>query len=1042
MLFFHNSIVQRFILLAVLQAAIVVVGVAWFGFQATGKQMHSQLDLQMQAVANDLSFFMHDELSDMLDNLTNLAGNPIVANALVDDVGRERYISQFFSNISSVSGLEVHAALTDYRGHPIAGEFHTIDERLKRELVVSIEQNQTALWLSKSDDEALLLILMAPVIYANTGMPEGALLYVVKLQPLFELLMEHSLYTSGGDFLRAASLHYVDETVELQGVMSRGDAEGSSLLKRQQVSLPEQLQQSSLQFEVTTVGNPEVFASHQRILAEHYLTIGSLALLMAILFAYPMALLLLKRLTRLQRSASEMIASDDIGGRLPQEGHDEVARLALAFNAVLYRLEQAYKALESAKDETIAEQEAKYQAVMDQASEAMLLWNRRGQLVEANRAASTLLDISHQQLMRKQVDDLLVGGMERLEGDYNGKVWESELHAPGGRSVAVEIASAWVMVEGQPHNLWLIRDIQDRLAAREVREQYKKYLEELAFYDPLTHLPNRRMLTDRLQQLMAVAQRKKEKLAVCYLDLDSFKPVNDSLGHKAGDEVLLEVAKRLKEITRVEDTVARLGGDEFVLLLGGFKGNEECIETLERIMEALSLPHLMQGWEFLVSASIGVTLYPDDHEDADTLIRHADQAMYMAKQRGRRRFHFFDREKDNEAQDRQALLQELTEAIEQDQLCLHYQPKVDMANGRVLGAEALVRWQHPSRGLLPPGAFLPIAVGHMISQQLDWWVLDKALAQLTQWYCQGLTLELSINVSASTMQAEGFLPRLQALLDSHPELPRTAVQLEILESEIIDDLEKVAEIVAQCNGIGIRVSLDDFGTGYSSLLYFRRLPVHELKIDQTFVRDVLHDSDDLSIVQSVIRLADAFDRAVVAEGVETLAHGTLLRSLGCNVAQGYGIARPMPAEALPDWVRGYRAPEIWVAQVSPHLWSKLDTSLLLVEAEHWMWIDQLAAVLEGSNATPPELEKRACRFGQWYYGEGLRRFGKLPEFIDLEGLHDEVHRVAEALLAQREEDPLAAQLQISVLYESRDALLAMLHKLQLGILRGEFSIAV
>jgi EAL domain-containing protein (putative c-di-GMP-specific phosphodiesterase class I) len=308
-----------------------------------------------------------------------------------------------------------------------------------------------------------------------------------------------------------------------------------------------------------------------------------------------------------------------------------------------------------------------------------------------------------------------------------------------------------------------------------------------------------------------------------------------------------------------------------------------------------------------VSASIGVSFYPQDHVDADLLMRHADQAMYVAKQAGKNRYHFFDTAQDNAIKTQGQSIDDISSALHKREFVLHYQPKVNMRTGEVIGVEALIRWQHPVRGLIPPLEFLLAIEGHAVSLELGEWVIDEALRQINQWRNIGVDLPISVNISAYQLQQEHFTTRLAGLLAAHPELPPHCLELEILETSALHDISQVSATMNACQELGVRFALDDFGTGYSSLTYLKRLPTYLIKIDQSFVRNMLEDKDDLAIVEGVVGLAKAFRRKVIAEGVETIAHGVALLQLGCELAQGYGIARPMPAGEITEWIFRWEA---------------------------------------------------------------------------------------------------------------------------------------
>jgi diguanylate cyclase (GGDEF)-like protein len=444
-----------------------------------------------------------------------------------------------------------------------------------------------------------------------------------------------------------------------------------------------------------------------------------------------------------------------------------------------------------------------------------------------------------------------------------------------------------------------------------LQKQHEGRLEQLAHYDPLTELPNRTLLSDRLHMSIAQAQRNNRQLAVCLLDLDGFKQVNDSLGHAAGDQLLIDFAQRMRGELRQTDTLARLGGDEFVILINELNNYEECHEAICRIIDSAGLPYPLGNEVAHISTSIGITIYPDDGADPDLLLRHADQAMYIAKQRGGNRYFMFDPLKDVAARAERSALERLEQALLDGEFELYYQPKVDMLQGRVIGAEALLRWRHPERGLVMPAEFLPLTEGTDFSITLGEWVIRQALAQIDAWHRQGRHLVISVNIAARHLQQADFAQNLAALLSAYPDLPSGLLELEILETAALHDTSHVAAVISACRRMGVSFALDDFGTGYSSLLYLKHLPANTLKIDQSFVRNMLEDDEHLAIVKGVIGLAQAFNRTVIAEGVESVLHGDALLQAGCTLAQGYGIARPMPAELLSTWMDGWRAPTSW-----------------------------------------------------------------------------------------------------------------------------------
>ncbi|QBF27602.1 EAL domain-containing protein [Pseudomonas tructae] len=433
-------------------------------------------------------------------------------------------------------------------------------------------------------------------------------------------------------------------------------------------------------------------------------------------------------------------------------------------------------------------------------------------------------------------------------------------------------------------------------------------------HDVLTGLPNRAYLSDLLNQALEFSRNEDIPLAVCMLDLDGFKAVNDGYGHACGDLLLVEVATRLKGILRGGDAVARLSGDEFVLILRHVQAPAHLQAALDRVLSALAAPYRIRDQQIRVSASIGVTLFPQDNEDTDTLVRHADQALYVAKQRGRNRFHLFDVSLDQEVKATHQTVARLRQALHNGELCLHYQPKVNMRSGAVIGFEALLRWQHPHKGLVLPADFLPQIEQTDLIVEIGEWVIDQAMTCIRRWQAQGHEWPVSVNIAARHVQRDDFVERLQRLLNRHPQVAPALLDLEIVESVAIENIQRVSQCLDACQRLGVQFSLDDFGTGYSSLSYLKRLPTRTIKIDKSFVRDILHDQDDLALTRAVIGLARAFGRQVIAEGLETVEHGQLLMGLGCEIAQGYCIARPMPVGQVIDWVAGYQQPSQWKTQ--------------------------------------------------------------------------------------------------------------------------------
>jgi diguanylate cyclase (GGDEF)-like protein/PAS domain S-box-containing protein len=653
----------------------------------------------------------------------------------------------------------------------------------------------------------------------------------------------------------------------------------------------------------------------------------------------------------------------------------------------------------------LRESEARYRALFDHISNGVAIFEARGGdgepvCKDLNRAAAWLY--AHR--LDAQLDGSATG--PALAEVHTGAEWRqlvSVLRRVGQTGEAEHVPARVYRKDGTPrwHESFVYRLPTGELVAvfNEVTalKQHEHQLEQLAYADALTGLPNRVLLSDRLQQAMAQAHRRGQYLAVVYLDLDGFKAVNDGFGHAVGDQLLITLAKRLRQVLRDGDTLARLGGDEMVAALVDLEDSTTCIPILNRMLAAAAKPIPISGVDHRVTVSLGVTFYPQTEEvDADQLLRQADHAMYQAKLSGKNCWRRFDAEQDRSIRGHHERLGRIRQALENNELRLHYQPKVNMRLGKVHGAEALIRWEHPERGILPPSDFLPVLENDPLDVEIGEWVIETALTQIEAWRRAGLHLPVSVNIGARQLQQPDLVDRLGARLAAHPDVPASSLSLEVLETNALEDLARVSRSIAACRALGVSVSLDDFGTGYSSLTYMKRLPVDELKIDLSFVRDILDDPEDLAIVDSILGLSSAFRRATVAEGVETAEHGELLLRLGCELAQGYGIARPMPAQAVPDWLASWRPDPRWVECKAA---APAYRPLLYAGAEHRAWISAIGRHLQEGHPAPPPLDVRQCRFGEWLTGGGLADHPEQRSVRAVETLHRQLHVLAAELQA-------------------------------------------
>ncbi|WP_292045111.1 putative bifunctional diguanylate cyclase/phosphodiesterase [Massilia sp. UBA6681] len=606
--------------------------------------------------------------------------------------------------------------------------------------------------------------------------------------------------------------------------------------------------------------------------------------------------------------------------------------------------------------------------VFSSAGEGIIITSADGLIVDVNAAFEEITGYARAEVLGRNPRLLSSGRQDKAfyrdmwlsierTGSWSGEVWNRR---KCGEFYVERLTIAGIRDEdgALSHHVGVFADITRQ-------KQQAQHLEHIAHYDPLTGLANRSLLADRLQQAIGRARRHGAGVAVACLDLDDFRLVNEVHGHEAGDELLVALGRKMQDAVRESDTICRLGGDEFVVVFDGVESLLTCQPLMTRLLQAIAEPVALGEARVCVSASAGLAFYPQGEDiDADQLIRQADQAMYDAKMAGKHRFCLFDSQGYHVMVARAEEIEALEVALARGEFALHYQPIVHLRTGELNSVEALVRWNHPTRGCLPPGEFLPALEGHPLMLALENWILAEALRQHQRWLDAGLDVAVSVNMSSAQLHRKDFADDLRTLLAAHPRVDPRRIKLEVLESSALEDLDHVSDLIAYCARIGVGFALDDFGTGYSSLRYLKQLPARRIKIDQGFVRDMLHDPDDLAILEGIIGMAAAFKREVVAEGVESDAHAAMLLQLGCLLAQGYGIARPMPPDALPAWLGGWRLPAA-VAASAPL--ERDDTLLLkaLVEQRAWQ-----AAYRDGDHGHPCRTPSPAIQaFDEWL---GLR----------------------------------------------------------------------
>ena len=574
--------------------------------------------------------------------------------------------------------------------------------------------------------------------------------------------------------------------------------------------------------------------------------------------------------------------------------------------------------------ETIAARETRISSIMDNLIEGLITVDENGLIQTFNLAAERMFNHPCEKIIQRHINTLFVQPL--FQTVQKNKLYQLDrpvLQTLGlranGEQFYMEVAISELCELKSCLYIVVCRDITDRkLAENEIKalkddlEQrvvlrtqelatVNRKLQYQALHDTLTELPNRALLHDRLQQSTRGAKRSHNSLALMILDLDRFKEINDTLGHHCGDLLLQEVAKRMRAALRDSDTVARLGGDEFAVLLPAIQSELQAIAAAEKIAEAIASPFMIEDQQVHVGSSIGIAMFPRDGEDHNKLMRRADVAMYVAK-RTQADYAFYDSSQDSHSVSRLAMVGELRHAIAEGELEVYYQPKASLQTRRVSGAEALVRWNHPAKGLIMPNEFIAVAEHTGLIKPLTIYVLDKSLQQIKHWLDQGETLKVAVNLSARSLQDNDIVAQIASRLN-YWDVPSQYLRLEITESTIMEDPIRAMDILKELNSMGIQLSIDDFGTGYSSLMYLKQLPINQIKIDQSFVCDMLKNTEDRVIVRSTIDLAHNMGHKVIAEGVNDEKTLDMLTEMGCDMAQGYFISRPIPATQFETWLQ-------------------------------------------------------------------------------------------------------------------------------------------
>ena len=553
-------------------------------------------------------------------------------------------------------------------------------------------------------------------------------------------------------------------------------------------------------------------------------------------------------------------------------------------------------------EKALRESEERLRKFADASNEGIVFINE-GIITDCNDAAALMMRTTHDGLVgRPNRDFIAPEDLETVVSNIRAgfeRPYEITLVRDDGSRMAVELVGKDLVYAGVTHRMSVIRDISDRKQA-EARIQF------LAHHDTLTHLPNRALLLDRIQVILGRARRNQTEVGIMFIDLDNFKTINDSLGHYAGDELLKKVASRLQSCLRAADLVGRLGGDEFLVVLDALNNVEDIAPVAEKIAEAISEPFSLEEQVLSVSASIGVSVFPRDGETPDSLIRNADAAMYLAKDRGRNNWQFFQPNLNKKAFQALALESGIRKAIKDLEFTLHYQPEIRTNTKQPTAVEALIRWKHPELGLLGPDQFISAAEHRGLIMPIGRWVINEAIRQAREWADLGVLIPVAINLSAIQFKQKDLVEDIAARLKEH-NISGDMIELELTESLFLEDVNATTKTLGRLKDLGITLAVDDFGTGYSSLSYLKRYPIDKVKIDRSFVRDIPRDDDDVAITVAIINLAASLNLKVVAEGVETEEQAHFLEEHQCDFLQGYHIARPLPAADALEWLKSHRS---------------------------------------------------------------------------------------------------------------------------------------
>ena len=848
---------------------LILFGIWQLASREATRALSQQLETTFNNEVEALAMAKSRKLAGSLEALSVLAGNDVIMNGIVDLEERGRYLPIFFHSLRLPGFSETQFALTDYRGRTIFSNA-TGNEFTGSDWIGRVLSGQNVLRFSSD-----YFTVAVPVM--RYGAPEGAMIARVPLAAFwvdfdFPANTRETEIWDGGVKIHethgSGSETPVGEDAWISAESRVPDFPSLSIVVRQ--------------------SRAEAFAPAERLdqfmLAELILSI--IAIIIGISAS---AYLTTKPLNRFIKNIDRIAETHGTNkSRVTPAGAAEFHELSHSLNRMLESLESTTTSRDY------------FNEILNSISEMLLVTDAQGRIQLANRAATDSIGLPYDALLERNVSSivsLLAAGHAGDPSPSSGNV-ESTLRTAQGNEIPVQVSSSLLASSGNEslHYIYVITDITERKLA-------ESKLSALAQYDILTGLANRHLFQTRLQEAIAQGNRSEKMVALLLLDLDNFKDINDKLGHSVGDSVLLEVANRLKSATRETDTVARLGGDEFAVIAPNINDLDGVAFVAEKLIEAVNKPIDADGHAHHPGISIGISVYPLDEADTTVLFNHADFALYQAKSRGKGRYEFFDEKMNNQRLAQKEMEADLSKAIECDEFELHYQPKLAAVSGQVTGVEALIRWRHPVRGMVPPNEFIPIAEYMGKINELSAWVISTACEQHLAWQDDGLPpIPVAVNLSTVEFKQENLASAIFGVTERHGVDPKF-IELEITEGTIAHSVESVSKQLAELHELGFKISIDDFGTGYSSLAYLSNFPIDVLKIDRAFVAHAAEDAGDAAITKAIIALAHSLEMLVVAEGVETQAQLNFLRAEGCHEVQGYFFSKPVPPDELAAWVR-------------------------------------------------------------------------------------------------------------------------------------------